>query len=323
MYNIIIIGVGEVEVMSGYADLHVHSTASDGKKEPAELVRNAAKKGLMAFALTDHDTTKGIDEAIKEGKEYGVEVIPGIEVTAEVNPEILGLDINDNFRKLNLEVHVLGLYINHNSTKFQHKLKTLKEGRITRIVRVIDKLRNNGININREEVLKKAVKLKTDRIDNAICELLIEKGYAKNYQEGYNTYLREHKVPWSKNTQMTVEEAVDLINTGNGVPILAHPGLYEDLIGKTPKEMERAIINFKKIGIRGIEVYHSKHNESITKILEDIAIKHDFIISGGSDHHGDDIDHEGNDTRLGSVKVNYKVLERLKEATSSFRNIVY
>lgn len=265
-------------------DLHVHTTFSDGLLTPEEIVDLAVKKGLDGIAITDHDTIKGIDRARKRSVLYNkFTVIPGIEFSCDYYDE---------------EVHILGYFIDHKSSELIKLTNKLKNERIKRGYKIIDKVNSIGLNISIDEVKKFA---KHDFIGRPhIANALIEKGFANNIEDAFNRYLIKGKTGYIKRYKLSIIETIQLIHRIGGTAILAHPGLLnnEDIIKYT-------IDN----GIDGIEAIHTKHSKKESDKFIGISKKNNLIITGGSDFHGEKINGEYS---LGKCFISIKSLEDLK-----------
>jgi len=270
-----------------FADLHTHTTASDGVISPKDLVQLAKQANLRAVAITDHDAVLGIPEAIEAGKEIGIEVIPGIEIST--------IDKGQ-------DIHLLGYYIEYRNSDFLKKLADLQNVRKRRNEMMVEKLQSLGIDISLKEVKKK----KSGEDGNIgrphIAEVLLDKGYVSSMEEAFTKYLGKNGIAYVNPPRIPPEEAVDIIKEYHGVPVLAHPGLYND------SELVERLIRY---GIAGIEVFHPDHDEKLEKYYYDLANKHKLLITGGSDFHGvrnGEIFH----APLGGKKVGYDVVEKLK-----------
>ena len=243
-------------------DLHVHTNHSDGRLSPSKMVALAVEKGLDGIAITDHDTTTGINEAIKESHQYSnFRVIPGIEFSCEHQDE---------------DVHILGYFIDYTSNSINEVTKTLKMNRIQRSKQIIDKLNNLELNISLEDV---KIFANEDNIGRPhIARALINKGYVYTIQEAFERYLKRGKPAYVKRQSLTIEESINLIKSNKGISVLAHPGLLKN----------RGIIDHCiSLGIDGIECIHSKHSKEDTKLFYNIVENNNLIATGGSDCHGD------------------------------------
>jgi predicted metal-dependent phosphoesterase TrpH len=271
----------------GYIDLHVHTNYSDGSFTPKEVVEYCKKVSVIAVGITDHDNIDGIKEAIIEGEKLGVEVIPGVEISC---------DFKDSFEE---EIHILGYYIDCENAKLKQTLKFFQEARQKRAYKIFNKLVSLGIPIKEEDVFKDSIK-SIGRLHFA--RVLKEKNLVSSIKEAFELYLGYGKPAYEAKLKVSPKEAISLIVEAKGIPILAHPYLEISMNTKSIKELI-------EYGIKGIEVYHSKHPKNITDELLLLAEKYDLLITGGSDCHGS-ID--GHPPLLGSLKIPYKVLENIK-----------
>jgi len=280
-------------------DLHVHSTKSDGSYTPTQLVDYALEKGLSAFALTDHDTTDGLDEAISyaaklahETKfEKEIEVIPGIEFSTEY----MGKDI-----------HIVGLYIDYKSEHFIRYIRDFQDSRTLRNIKMCAKLTEHGVPITYEELQACFPGSVLTRAHYA--KYLLQKGYVKSMPEAFDRYVGDHAPCFLPREKVTPAQAVDLILRAGGIPVLAHPILYH----MSDAKLEQLVRELKESGLVAIEAIYSTYNSAEERQIRALASKYDLLISGGSDFHG--TTKPGLDLAVGYGKlfVPYDVLERLK-----------
>lgn len=245
-------------VKRGRFDLHLHTTASDGSYSPTEIVEMAALKGLETIAITDHDTTEGIPEALAAGQVSGIHVIPGIELSTKYkgkNIDILGYHIGD-------------------SGQLQKVLSEIRVFRENRAHLMIDKLNDSGIPISAEDVIKHA---KGEVIARPhIAMAVVEKGFANTMQEVFDFYLGDGKPCAVDKMVLSPQEGIDLIHESGGEAVLAHPllihndGLVEELL---------------QLPFDGIEVWHRKHKAVNVKKYKKLAMKYNKLLTGGSDFH--------------------------------------
>lgn len=272
-----------------FADLHMHSKASDGANSPREVVRLAKAHGLSCIALTDHDTVDGLQEAIEASFELGIEVIPGIEFNCYYKDQ---------------EVHILGYYIDYEDRGFVDKLEEMKKLRNDRAKAILKKLNDLGIKITIEDVLEFTSEKFIGRPH--IARAMVKKNYVGSVKEAFEKYIGVGGPAYVERYRITPMEAIDLILENGGVPVLAHPGLLSD---------DSVIEELVKRNLVGIEVFHSKHTERDVEKYFEKAKQYNLIITGGSDFHGIEVD--GRDL-LGTVKLDYKYVEILK---SKARNL--
>lgn len=249
-------------------DLHVHTTASDGEYSPKEIIRLAKESDVTTIAITDHDTVEGVKEAIKEGKKIGVEVIPGVE---------LGVTVPHG------KLHILGYFIDYNNENLINTLNTLKEIRNERNERLLETFRNNGIDITIDDVLKYT----NGKIIGKphMAQVLIEKGYVSEVEEAFTNYFNKELYKNIKRKPFFVEDAFKAINDAGGIIVVAHP-ITLKLKGK---ELEDKILEYKKLGLDGIECFNNIHTQEDIKELTDIATRNNLLITAGSDYHGPNV----------------------------------
>lgn len=279
--------------MDKIIDLHTHSLASDGSMSPTELVRHAKEKGLSAVALTDHDTVEGIREALDEGNRIGIEVIPGIEISTNFKPEM----------------HILGYFLNKDEYKnVQKELATIRKGREERNIKIINKLNDLGINITEEEVKEVAL---GDTIGRPhFARLLLNKGYVKTMLEAFDKYLGKDGLAYFKRFELEPVDGIKLIKNAGGLPVIAHPALLK----MSNNDMDKLLSELKEYGLAGIEAIYSENSKEETGNLLRLAIKHQLLVTGGSDFHGTYKSGIEIGTGRGNLKVLYELLEKLKEA---------
>jgi len=272
----------------GKADLHIHTTASDGLLSPEEVVKWARAKRLAAAAITDHDTVGGIDAAVDAAKGYELEIIPGIEFSTVYEEE---------------EIHILGYYIEHREQWFRDMLEKLHNSRYERAQKIIGKLNGLGIDITLDEVMAVAEDGILGRPH--IARAMINKGYISNIKDAFKLYIGKGCPAYVERYKLSSVEAINIIRKVGGVSVLAHPGLIRN------KNLIKEIV---ELSIDGIEVYHSKHDEAITRDALRIANARNLLITGGSDCHGIKVN---NEPILGNFTVDYKYVELLKEAANN------
>ncbi|HAN09068.1 MAG TPA: phosphoesterase [Clostridiales bacterium] len=274
-------------------DLHVHTTRSDGQFEPSEVIKLAKSQGLKAIAITDHDTIDGIEDAVNAGKEYDMEVIPGIEISAEYEEDM----------------HILGYYIDINSPYIIEATRVMKNKRDERNDKMIEAFNKLGVSITLKDVKKYA---SGDVLGKPhFAKALLEKGYIKEYKEAFIKYFKNEELSKIKREMLTPKESIELIINSGGIPVLAHPkSLKLDF-----NELEEKIIELKSYGLKGIECIYSWNTPlQILKSIE-IAKKHNLLITAGTDFHGPSIDSELELGRgiNGNFDAPYELLEEIKK----------
>ncbi len=280
-----------------YIDLHVHSTISDGTLTPSEVVRLAADSNLSAIALTDHDTVRGVAEALAAAEdlkkeEKFVRVIPGVEISAEY----MGRDI-----------HILGLFIDPDSKELNEALDQALSGRDRRNEKMVENLRNAGIDITLEALTFGTPDTVITRAHFA--RYLINNGYAKNNDDAFKRYLSHDTPYYVPRTQMTPEAALSLILSAGGLPILAHPLLYKLSLD----ELDTLIARLKSAGLIGIETIYSANTGFDEGIVRRYINKYDLLMTGGSDFHGSNKPHIMLGTGKGNLKIPETLLTALEE----------
>lgn len=270
------------------ADLHIHTTASDGLMSPEEVVRWASVKRLTAIGITDHDTVKGISPAEKAAAKYGIEVIPGIELSTTFENE---------------EIHILGYYIDYKARWFIDTLIKLQKSRYERAGKMVGKLNDMGIDITLDKVKEIADEGAMGRPH--IARAMIDSGYISNIKEAFTEYIGKDRPAYVERYKLSTGEAIDIIKKLGGVSVLAHPGLLQN-----KSNLGRIIA----LGINGIEVYHSKHDEDTVKSILAVAHSRNLLITGGSDCHGIKVN---NEPILGNCSIDYKYVKMLKNAADS------
>lgn len=266
------------------ADLHIHTNFSDGLLSPEEIVKKANVAGLTIIAITDHDTVDGIPGAMAEGAILGIKVIPGIEFTT---------DLPDT------EIHILGYYIDHKAEWLLELLKKIRDDRVNRIYKIVEKLKGLGINIETQEILKLADIGSVGRPH--VARVLLEKGAVKSIQEAFNKYLDSSAPAYVPHFKLTPFEAVETIIRAGGIPVYAHPAV---------SNKDEIIPQLVAKGLAGIEVYYSKHSDAQIKHYSSIAKKYGLLVTGGSDYHGFGT---MRDVTLGDIRMSDDDVSKLEE----------
>lgn len=278
-------------------DLHVHSTCSDGTFTPEELVDYAIKKGLTAFALTDHDTVSGLDRAINYA--YSLrhtpvqipEVIPGIELSTEYQGK---------------DIHMVGLFIDYHQPDFARYLEDFIHSRENRNKKMCALLREHGIDITYEALLAEFPGAVITRAHFA--RYLLSHGYIQSLKEAFDRYVGDRCPCFVPREKVTPAQAVELILGAGGVPVLAHPILYH----MSDDRLEALVAELKSIGLVGIEAIYSTYNTAEERQIRGLASKYGLKISGGSDFHGANKPKIDLGTGWGKLYVPDEVLEKLR-----------
>lgn len=252
-------------------DLHTHTCKSDGSYTPTELVDYAIEKGLAAVAITDHDTTEGLNEALSHAADLKDKCLPSVEV-------VPGIEFSTKYE--NQDVHVVGLFIAYDSPMFKQALADFVDSRTNRNRKMCENLRGAGIDITYE-------KLRARYPDSVItrahyASYLFEKGYVKSRQDAFSQYLGDHTKYFVPREKVTPVQAVKLILHAGGIPILAHPPLYH--MGND--RLDKLTASLKAEGLMGIEAFYSTYNNQDIRDMQRLAAKYNLLFSGGSDFHG-------------------------------------
>jgi len=273
-------------------DLHVHSNASDGTYAPAEVVRLAKEGGLRALALTDHDTIDGLAEAVAAAPRYGVEVIPGVEVSA---------------RFPGGSMHILGLDINFPNGHLNERLAVLKRARAERNPQIIAKLNALGIKITLKEVEKLSGQGQMGRPH--IARALMEAGYVRSIQEAFDLYLRYDGRAYVPKFRFPPAEAIAMIREVQGVPVLAHPFT---LNLESAAALKNTLEELMALGLAGVEAIYSEHTPEQEALYLRLAGELGLLVTGGSDFHGDNKPEVSLGHMPGQEKLTYERVEALK-----------
>lgn len=277
-------------------DLHSHTTASDGTNAPAVNVRLAQEAGLHGLAITDHDTVAGVRAAAAEGQRLGVEVVPGVEISTVSGGQ---------------DIHVLGYYIDIEDSQFLQRLEQLRRTRDLRNDMILAKLDELGLRVTMDEVLEQSRKKpgKDETVGRPhIAAVLVNKGYVADMSEAFERYLGKDGAAYVNPPRIRPEDAVDWIREAGGVPVLAHPGLYND---------DELVVRLIDYGIAGIEAYHSDHTPETEAHYAELAERHQLIVTAGSDFHGSRggvVFH----AHLGARYTGVAAVERLQAASRTF-----
>lgn len=272
----------EHESDHGYVDLHIHSTFSDGTCSIPELIQAALERNLRAIAITDHDCIDGISRADEIGRAQGIEVIPGVELSCEIDGK---------------DIHVLGYMLDIENTGLIHKLHEMKQARYARAEKMIRNLNRQGVDLRFDTVLKIAGEGAIGRPHIAAAMLKEELIYS--FREAFDKYIGYDSPAYVEKMTLHPREVFQIILDAGGIPVLAHPGVTG---------IDERIPEFSRMGLRGIEAYHSEHPPPVQKYYADYARRHGLLVTGGSDFHST------NQTRaeIGSPSVPYGVVEALR-----------
>lgn len=269
------------------ADLHCHTTASDGLLTPSEIIALAKSRNLQALAITDHDTVDGLNEARQMAERVGIHLITGVEINTDWHGK---------------EVHILGYGIKTDSDGFNHKLKELRAKRAIRVQRIIEKLRQLGISITFEQITQNAGGDSLGRPHIALA--LVRQRYTSSVKEAFDKYLKNGAPAYVPRYKLKPAEAIQIIRQAGGVAVLAHPGsegLYDEITGWVGD------------GLQGIEVSHPDHTAEKSRKYARLSRELKLLATGGSDFHGKGVKPG---IELGAWGVNMNIVEAIERMSS-------
>ncbi len=245
-------------------DLHSHTTASDGQHSPAELLALAAGAGVTVLAVTDHDTVAGLGEAAEAARAHGVELVPGIELSAFV---------------LKREVHILGHFVRPDFPELASFAARLRVEREERMERMVEQMKRLGFPVRMEEVRALAGEAQLGRPH--LARVLVERGWCLDVKEAFDRFLGAGKPAWTDRFKLEGRDAIRLIHRAGGTATLAHPG---------SSKLERYdILQLAREGLDGLEALHSDHNPSVQERYLKFAKEFGLVPTGGSDFHGEQV----------------------------------
>jgi predicted metal-dependent phosphoesterase TrpH len=272
-------------------DLHTHSTASDGSLSPEELVIYAKRKGAAAIALTDHDTVEGVDQALTAGRVNELEVLSGLEISAEYPRGTM---------------HILGYYVDHGHPFLNRELLRLQQARGERNPKIIEKLQSLGLPITFEQV-RALAKGQIGRPH--IAQVLLHTGAVTSMEEAFQKYLAKGAKAYVEKFRFSPLEAITMIRQAGGIPVLAHPFT---LNCSTLRDLKKLVEELKDQGLKGIEVMYPEHTPEQTRDYRTLAQELNLVSTGGSDFHGDNKQEVDLLTGTGELKVPYHFVEDLR-----------
>ena len=275
----------------GFVDLHVHSNASDGTFSPSQVVELAKNAGLDAFALTDHDTTAGVPEALEKGRDLNIEVIPGIEVSSSFD---------------GTEIHILGLFVNSDDPVLAAMLEKMRISRDRRNEKMLENLAADGISFTKDELCGDNPDTIITRAHSA--HALVAKGICSGMDQAFKKYLQYGGRYCPQKEHLSPEEVVKTLISNGAFVALAHPFQYK--FGD--KKTEELIAHMADLGMKGLEVYHSSNNKLESMKLQEMAVRHHLLPTGGSDFHGGNKPDISIGTGRGGLRVSSLLLEDIK-----------
>lgn len=273
---------------TGKLDLHLHSLESDGRLSPSELVALAARNDVRQMALTDHDTTGGVAAAVAAGRRLGVEVIAGIELSADAPGG---------------DVHMLGLFLRYADADFQARLAWLRDGRIGRAMQMVARLSDLGAPIAWERVRQIAGEASVGRPH--VAQALLEAGHVQSLPEAFDRFLRNGGPAYVERERFSAAESIAMLHSVRGLAVLAHPVVPD-------RSFEPLIPELAAAGLDGVECYYPGYTPETVERLVRAARMHGLVPSGGSDYHGFPMTGRAEVTNApGSVAVPPRLLDEL------------
>ncbi len=279
--------------MPNKADLHIHTTCSDGQLSPEEVIELAVDKKLTSVSITDHDTFEAYHIAKPFADEFGIDLIPGVEVTTVYNGR---------------ESHILAYYFDTETNYFAEFLSRQKNSRIDRIKNIVQTLQSRKIDVTYNEVWAEAAGANLGRPH--IAKVLISKGYVLGFKEAFDLYLSNDKLGEIENSYPDSEEAIQMIKNVGGAAVLAHPGsLYSS----------EEVLEFIEFGIDGIECIHPSHNWRRQQYYSELCESRSLLKTGGSDYHGSlEIGH----SNVGVITISDKNVQSMKRMTDQRKKTI-
>jgi predicted metal-dependent phosphoesterase TrpH len=277
-------------------DLHMHTTLSDGHLTPTELVRLLHNRGVTVAAISDHDSTEGLDEAFEAAKKYpSLRLIPAIEISA------------DHPTEEKSDVHVLGYFLDYHNDALQKRLREFRGSRERRGEMMVMRLVEQGYAIEWERVKEIAGDAGIGRPH--IAQVLVEKGYIAHQRDAFNGILDDDGIAFVDRPHITISESVDLIRSAGGVAVLAHPLFIP--------EYEKVLSQLPELGVAGFEVHYAEFSSEKRTELARLADEYGMIKAGGSDYHAMAYDGENLPGTVGPPIETVVALERLADEARS------
>ena len=251
-------------------DLHLHTTNSDGTLSPAELIQLCARRGLTVVAVTDHDSTEGIPEALKAAQQHsGLTVIPGIELSTDVP---------------GAEVHLLGYFVDYQDPDLQDELRRMRAGRRDRALGMIEKLETLGVKVSWARVRELAGDGAIGRPH--IAQAMVEAGYVQYPRDAFEAYLGRNGPAYVERTKLTPADAVRMLVRNGALPVMAHPGYSVDIKDpEGPARLSSTLTELKDAGLVGMEVYYKDYPPKQVRMLAAMAGELGLVPCGGTDYH--------------------------------------
>jgi 3',5'-nucleoside bisphosphate phosphatase len=269
-----------------FADLHLHTSFSDGTWTPEELVLQAQKSGLSCIAVTDHDTVEACARAAAACAAVKMEFVPGAELTAEHE---------------DTELHVLGYFLDTGNQKLLAEIAKFQAVRQSRIYEMVARVNELGVPLKAESVFALANCKSPGRPH--VARAMVKAGYVKNLDEAFERFLKKGRPAWVPKSKISALEAIELVHQAGGIAVMAHPGL---------NRTDSVIPALVAAGLDGIECFHTKHSTAMSEHYLEIADRFHLLVTGGSDCHG----FSKGKPLIGTIKLPYDHLEKMKEYRS-------
>ncbi|HTG45331.1 MAG TPA: PHP domain-containing protein [Verrucomicrobiae bacterium] len=266
-----------------FTDLHLHTTFSDGTYSPEELASEAKRFGLIAVALTDHDTVEGCPRMKAACEAAAIEFIPATELTAEIN---------------GIELHMLAYFVDIESAVLLERMHHFQDERHERIREIVARLQKMKVPLEEEDVFALANCRSPGRPH--VARALIQRKICSSLDEAFERFLKKNRPAWVPKEKISAADALKLIHSAGGLAVVAHPGLART---------EEALPALIEAGIDGIECYHSRHSPAASNYYTSLAEQHDLLVTGGSDCHG----MNKGKPLIGSIKLPYEYVRQIKE----------
>ena len=270
------------------ADLHLHTSRSDGTLSPTALVQKAAGRGLRVLAVTDHDTVAGLDEAEEAAAEWGLELVPGVELSVTLQ---------------GAELHMLAYGFDPAHGGLQAYLEEMQEARRARAWKMVERLRSHGLEVE-DTQLRRVIENTAAAGRPHLAAALHRAGHVASTDEAFDRYLGTDRPGFVAKPDVPAADALAVVHQAGGVGVLAHPGHW------TSSAQVRQLVD---AGLDGLELYHRAHGASLRRYYRRLADSHDLLVTGGSDYHGRD---EGEETHLGAIGLTEREWERFRAALS-------
>jgi predicted metal-dependent phosphoesterase TrpH len=263
-------------------DLHIHSNRSDGSFTCQKIIDYACKLGLNAISITDHDDINGLEFSEQYSQQKGIEFITGVEISARSRP---------------YDLHLLGYFFDYRDKQLNNYIEFFQSERLKRARKIVELLKNFGINLSLDLILKKAGHGSIGRPH--IADAMVEEGCVYTYQEAFNKYIGDGCPCCVPKYKISPAEAISLINNAGGICVIAHPGSDVN---------DEGLMELIKVGLEGIETIHPRHTQQQVDHYREIIQKHGLLETGGSDCHGNRKSH----VMIGQFNVPYSIVEKMK-----------